>query len=553
MLGQIALERNDPRAAESFFRRALGETPRLGVASRGLALALLQQDQPDKALAIAQTVLADSDGKDVDAKYLLAAVYHELGRSAAAEPLLEEVLAATPDASHALLMQGLVKIDLRQPDEAEPLLRKVIQREPGSLWARLGLALIRRTRGDLATARADLERLTVEQPDWALAQLHLAQTLLLLGQREAALRALRESEKASPNTALAQLRTAKLVLDLGDPDGAIVKSRAALGTPALAPVARAVLVRALLIKGKPDLAEGELTSAVNAAPGDVAALTQLGRFLLSQRRPQEALSRFQAASKLRPNAAEPLKGEVEAYLALGQRDEALATAEQIARLQGGKATDLLYLGAIQERAGRADEAARTYQRLAENGTHLAATRALARLYAGEHREAEAVQLLEAAAQVHPQSSRPWVDLANLQLRRGDRSAAIAAYRRALERDAESPALLNDLAYQLVQDDRTLEEGLALAEDAYRRAPTSAAIADTLGFALYRKGDLARAEKLLSQAVILAPRNGEIRYHLGLTYAKQRRSADARLALQEALQAGPFPSASDARRVLESLP
>jgi predicted Zn-dependent protease len=106
MLGQVALERNDPRAAEGWFRRALAEAPRLGLASRGLAVALFQQGHPDQALAAAQRALADSGGRDLNAKYLLAALYHELGRSAEAEPLLDEVRAAAPNASHALLMQG---------------------------------------------------------------------------------------------------------------------------------------------------------------------------------------------------------------------------------------------------------------------------------------------------------------------------------------------------------------------------------------------------------------------------------------------------------------
>jgi tetratricopeptide (TPR) repeat protein len=246
-------------------------------------------------------------------------------------------------------------------------------------------------------------------------------------------------------------------------------------------------------------------------------------------------------------------GEVEAYLALGRRDEALAAAEQIARLQDGKARGLLYLGATQERVGRVDDAVRTYQRiLSQDRDHLGATRALAQLHARQHQDGDAARLLEAAARAHPESTLPLIDLANLQLQLGHRPEAIATLRRALERDAENPALLNDLAYHLAQDDGTLDEGLALAERAYRHAPASAAIADTLGFALYRKGELERAEKLLAEAVSQAPKNGEIRYHLALTYAKQGRSADARRAIEQALQGGPFPSAAEARKALDSL-
>jgi tetratricopeptide (TPR) repeat protein len=309
-----------------------------------------------------------------------------------------------------------------------------------------------------------------------------------------------------------------------------------------------------LAKGKPDLAERELRSAVSAAPGDVAAQTQLGGFLLAQQRPKEALSQFQQATKLVPTATQPVRGQVEAYLALNQRDEALAKAELVVRLQGRKATGLFYLGSIQERAGLTDEAEQTYQRvLAEDADQLDAARALGRLYARQHRDREAIELLETAARAHPESALPFLDLANLQLRLGRRPDAVVAYRRALERDAENPVLLNDLAYQLAQDDRTLDEGLALAEEAYRRVPSNAYISDTLGFALYRKGNLDRAEKLLAQAASRAPKNGEIRYHLGLTYAKQGRRADARSALEQALQGGPFPSEDEARRILATLP
>src|SRR5262245_51279587 len=93
LLGRLALERNDSRGAEGWFRRALAEAPRLGSASRGLAIALFLQGQPHQALATAQRALTESGGKDLDAKYILAALYHELGRSADAEPLLDEVLA----------------------------------------------------------------------------------------------------------------------------------------------------------------------------------------------------------------------------------------------------------------------------------------------------------------------------------------------------------------------------------------------------------------------------------------------------------------------------
>ena len=80
----------------------------------------------------------------------------------------------------------------------------------------------------------------------------------------------------------------------------------------------------------------------------------------------------------------------------------------------------------------------------------------------------------------------------------------------------------------------------------------ASAADTLGWLLYLKGDLTRAEKLLAQAVAAEPRNPQMRYHLGVVFAKQGRKAEARRELEEALRTGSLPEAKDARAVLDSI-
>ena len=78
------------------------------------------------------------------------------------------------------------------------------------------------------------------------------------------------------------------------------------------------------------------------------------------------------------------------------------------------------------------------------------------------------------------------------------------------------------------------------------------MADTLGWLLYLKGDLPRAEALLAAAAKAAPGIAEVRYHLGMVYAKQGKTEDARRELEAALKAGTFKDAAEARRTLESL-
>jgi Flp pilus assembly protein TadD len=186
--------------------------------------------------------------------------------------------------------------------------------------------------------------------------------------------------------------------------------------------------------------------------------------------------------------------------------------------------------------------------------HLGASRALARVLARQGQNDEAVRLLEEAAQGNPGSPLPHIDLAMLLESGGDRPGAARAYRAALARDERAVPALNNLAYLLGEDEATRDEALRLAERAYQRAPRTPAIVDTLGWLLYLTGDLERAEQLLARAATGAPDNPRIRYHLGMTYAKRGKSAEARRELETALQAkGGFPEADLARRTLESLP
>jgi len=59
--------------------------------------------------------------------------------------------------------------------------------------------------------------------------------------------------------------------------------------------------------------------------------------------------------------------------------------------------------------------------------------------------------------------------------------------------------------------------------------------------------------LLDAAAKAAPGIAEVRYHLGMVYAKQGKAAEARRELEAALKAGDFKDAAVARRTLESLP
>ena len=150
--------------------------------------ASLRLGRPREALSEARESLRLSKGPDVETQFLIASSLNELGRAGEAELQLNDVLKAQPDYPEALLLQGLVKLELVKLDEAEALLKRAIEKDPQSQWGRLGLGVLRRLRAQNAQSRAELEKLVKDKPDWSLAQFELGRTLLSLGDVDAALK-----------------------------------------------------------------------------------------------------------------------------------------------------------------------------------------------------------------------------------------------------------------------------------------------------------------------------------------------------------------------------
>jgi len=121
---------------------------------------------------------------------------------------------------------------------------------------------------------------------------------------------------------------------------------------------------------------------------------------------------------------------------------------------------------------------------------------------------------------------------------GQVDQAVESYRRVLALNDKDVVSLNNLAWILAELRKKPDEALPLATKAEQLAPTSAEVLDTLGWIQYRRNAYAEAEKSLARAVEKAPNNGTVRYHLGLTYARLGRNADAVSALRRAAQLDP---------------
>lgn len=106
--------------------------------------------------------------------------------------------------------------------------------------------------------------------------------------------------------------------------------------------------------------------------------------------------------------------------------------------------------------------------------------------------------------------------------------------------ANDPYMLNNLGYYLVTRTDRFDEGFRVLSRANALAPSDAYIADSLGWAYYKLGDLKGAERLIKQSRHeLAPHtHWEIEDHLGDIYWHEGKEDKAREAWQVALETRP---------------
>lgn len=79
-------------------------------------------------------------------------------------------------------------------------------------------------------------------------------------------------------------------------------------------------------------------------------------------------------------------------------------------------------------------------------------------------------------------------------------------RKMLAQEPDNPIIANDLAWLCARCDQKLDEALALAENAVKVTPDSAAHIDTLAEVQFRRGNAAEAARLETRAVELEPEN-----------------------------------------------
>jgi tetratricopeptide (TPR) repeat protein len=232
------------------------------------------------------------------------------------------------------------------------------------------------------------------------------------------------------------------------------------------------------------------------------------------------------------------------YVDRGRREDALASAQEAAdraTAPAQKAECLYLLGELAWERGEPEEAVAQYgAALRTDRTHHPSLAGRARALAALGRTDEAQRDYQAALAGLPRPEY-MLELGELYESLGLNRDARSQYTRlgeTLARDAARGADDALLRGRFEADHGNPAEAVEVLEAEWARSHRSAAVADALGWALYRSGDPSAALEYAARAIDAGGRNASYVYHLGMIQQELGQYGPARRNLGEALRANP---------------
>lgn len=142
---------------------------------------------------------------------------------------------------------------------------------------------------------------------------------------------------------------------------------------------------------------------------------------------------------------------------------------------------------------------------------------------------KALMVVEQAQEKFPTSAQLQFFAGSLWEKKGNSEKAMASLKQVIALDPNHVQGLNFLAYLYAQNDTQLEEAEKLVRRALKHKPDDGFILDTLGWVLFKRGQVSESLHALEKAFKIESGEGIIAEHLGDVYA-HRQLSDKALAM-----------------------
>ncbi len=555
-LAGYLVEHGREEAAEQALREVLAQTPEDFARQEALVEFVGGLRGLEGALAEV-AALREAWPDSLDLRLLEARLLASGQRTEEAEAAYRAVIEAAEGRGSAAIRARTVLAGMLAPtreDEAAELIAKVLEEsaaEPDALQIHAALAL-RNNEPDQAIR--DLRTVLREFPDRVAARRLLGQAHAAKGEPALAEDAFERTIDMAPTDPRAYLQLAELRVRNGDNEGALVVLENLLARTPENEAAQQAIARIQFSSEDWD-ALGETAERIQETRPEHALGFYLNGLVLQRRGEHEAaLAALEEALERAPDALEAVIAVARSQLALGRTAAAAQRVQGVLDRNPNNVVAMNLLADVYLSAGQLEPARAGYREAIRfHPSSPRAYRRLALLEQSQGDSAAAVEVLERGARETGRNAVIVFHLAMAQERRGDLDGAIAAYEEVLREQPQAEVVANNLAF-LLATHRGEPEDLERAHELAAGLADSEVpeFLDTLGWIEYLRGEYAAAQPLLERAVALRPDAGELRYHLGMTYAGLGQVEDAREHLAIAAAAEDFPNRAAADEALQAL-
>jgi tetratricopeptide (TPR) repeat protein len=552
-LGTLHFRTNGLTQAEAAFRKALALNPKSGGAHIALGhLAFLQNDRPqaEQFFAKAASLAAprSPDGMQiVDFKI-------RTGDLEAAKKLLEGVLDRAKDYLPARARLADIAFAEKKYEECEALIKQVLSRDEANFDAHMLSGRVKMVQGKATEAITQFERLNTVYPRVPQTHFQLGVAYLLAQDQAKAVTSLQQSLALNPGFTEASLLLAELNIRRGDPGSAISAMNQLISQRRGYPQANLVLANAYRARNNLPEAAAIYQKLTEAMPKNAQMPLMLGQVLRQQNKNLEARQAFERARQLGPDSFAPVEQLVSLDISEKQYPAAMQRVREQIAVTPKAPEPLFLLAQVYLAQTNFPEAEVTLIKALElNPDFLPAAMGLAKLYVDSKKHQQGLDRLQAILTKDPKrlDARMLVGMIHGEMK--DYEAARSAYEMLLEIDPKYVAALNNLAYLYTERLGQLDKAYELARRALDLRPDDPAMADTLGWILYKRGEYSRALTILTKSADKLPTEPEALFHLGMTHYMLVEEEPARIALERALQLNKdFPGKSEVAELLAVL-
>jgi tetratricopeptide (TPR) repeat protein len=506
-------------------RTAYEELPDQPEMQRARADFWIKQGDREKARQVLQKINA-SNPADVDSAVKLTQLFADDGKMSSAFELLEKTLQQDlkkPDREKLVLSKATLKARQRQWKEAEDICGKILEGKQGNMDAHLLMGKILLATRKYPEAELHLNQVATARPADEEAQILLTHSLRLNKKDTLALDNLKRAIEANPESSKLRMELVRYHFGRKELDSAIQVLDRGIELDRQNVMflrTRGELEASLKNYAK---AEQDFRKIIEIKPNAPIGYHEMGRLMLSMSKVDEALVWFNQGLTKEDGWQTEAPVIAQIYLSKGDQTAAMGIIQSEVAKRPDSPLAHFYLGQLYKTVGDAAGAEQAFAKAIElSPKWVDPYRGMADLYVRQGKLAEAVTKVEEVSRKNP-TAAVQVQLAVLYEHAERYDDAIRVYRELIEKEGQSPALSNNLAYLYAEhstDPEMLAEAAQLAANALSQQPENANFLDTAAWIAYKQGDNEQAWSHIQEALIRSPDDGPHNLHAAIIAHKR---------------------------------